>query len=95
MDSSLPNSEVNEIEAIVRADERVLSFHDMRTRKSGAYRHVDMHIVIAADTTLIAAHHIADELEQRIAQRLDPAHVVIHVDPYEPTSGETPDSPIR
>ncbi len=95
MDSSLPSSEIMEIEAIIRADERVLSFHDMRTRKSGAYRHVDMHIVIAANTTLIDAHHIADELEQQIGKRLEPAHVVIHVDPYEPADGETPDSPIR
>lgn len=95
MDSSLPAADIARIEAILRADPRVLSFHDMRTRKSGAHRHVDMHIVIAAATTLIDAHHVADSLEQQIADLFPPAHVVIHVDPFDPESSESGIPPIR
>ena len=36
-----------------------------------------------AAATLVEAHHIADELEKRIAQRFAPANVVIHVDPFD------------
>lgn len=85
MDSSLPESEVIEIEKIVKADSRVVSWHRLRTRKSGSYRHIDFHIVLPAEVTLLQAHSIADELEKLIAQRFSPANVVIHVDPYDVT----------
>ena len=83
MDSSLPESEVVEIEKIVKSEPRVVSWHRMRTRKSGSQRHIDFHIVMPAEATLVEAHHIADELEKLIAQRFAMANVVIHVDPYD------------
>jgi cation diffusion facilitator family transporter len=85
MDSSLPESEVIEIEKIVKSEPRVVSWHRMRTRKSGSQRHIDFHIVMPAEATLVQAHEIADELEKLIAQRFAPANVVIHVDPYDVT----------
>lgn len=83
MDSSLPESEVAEIEKIVKSEPRVVSWHRMRTRKSGSYRHIDFHIVMPAEATLVEAHQIADELEKLIAQLFARANVVIHVDPYD------------
>jgi cation diffusion facilitator family transporter len=88
MDSSLPESEVAEIEKIVKSEPRVVSWHRMRTRKSGSQRHIDFHIVMPAEATLVEAHHIADELEKLIAQRFAMANVVIHVDPYDVTKVE-------
>lgn len=83
MDSSLPESEVAEIEKIVKSETRVVSWHRMRTRKSGSQRHIDFHIVMPAGATLVEAHQIADELEKLIAQLFVRANVVIHVDPYD------------
>ena len=95
MDRSLPVSEVASIEEIIRADIRVLSWHDLRTRKSGSQRHIDMHIVIDANSSLIDAHNIADDLELKIADRLPPARVVVHVDPYDPEHDQPGSTPIR
>lgn len=95
MDSSLPSSEVAIIEATIKSDDRVLSWHDLRTRKAGSQRHIDMHIVIAAESSLIDAHHIADDLEQRISDKLTPARVVVHVDPYDPEHDQPGAAPIR
>lgn len=95
MDSSLPAMEIVTIEEIVRSDESVISFHDLRTRKSGNLRHIDMHIVIDADTRLVEAHQIADELEQKIVKALWPAQVVVHVDPYDPEQDLPGATPIR
>jgi cation diffusion facilitator family transporter len=84
MDAQLPIAEVSRIEGILNGETRIHSWHNLRTRKSGSTRHIDLHIVFRNDATLLEAHQVADELEKRIAQELAPAHVVIHVDPYDP-----------
>jgi cation diffusion facilitator family transporter len=85
MDAQLPTAEVSRIEGILNGETRIHSWHNLRTRKSGSTRHIDLHIVFRNDATLLEAHQVADELEKRIAQEMAPAHVVIHVDPYDPS----------
>lgn len=83
MDYQLPESEVRQITQILDTESRIQSWHDLRTRKSGSYRHVDLHIVLRSDSSLMEAHEIADDLERRISGSLRAAHVVIHTDPYD------------
>ncbi|MDW8290721.1 MAG: cation diffusion facilitator family transporter [Armatimonadota bacterium] len=84
MDTQLPTAEVSRIELILNGEPRIHSWHNLRTRKAGNTRHIDLHIVFRNDATLVEAHQVADELEKRIAAELAPAQVVIHVDPYDP-----------
>lgn len=88
MDACLPAAEISLIENILNSETRIHSWHNLRTRKSGNTRHIDLHIVFRNDATLLEAHEVADGLEKRIAQELAPAHVVIHVDPYDPQKAE-------
>lgn len=99
IDVALPESEVQEILGIINAAPGVISYHRLRTRRSGSVRHVDLHIVVDRDWSVVQAHDAADNLEKTIAHRLPPAHVVVHVDPFDPvrdgalpesTSGNTP-----
>ncbi|MGQ9487991.1 MAG: cation diffusion facilitator family transporter [Armatimonadota bacterium] len=90
MDARLPAAEISLIENILNSETRIHSWHNLRTRKSGSTRHIDLHIVFRNDATLLEAHEVADGLEKRIAQELAPAHVVIHVDPYDPQKAEVP-----
>lgn len=90
MDAQLPVAEVSRIEDILNGEARIHSWHNLRTRKSGSTRHIDLHIVFRNDATLLEAHEVADELEKRIAEELAPAQVVIHVDPYDPTKEQLP-----
>ncbi|MBK7141738.1 MAG: cation transporter [bacterium] len=83
MDYRLPEAEVGQIQEILETESRIQSWHDLRTRKSGSYRHIDLHIVLRPDSTLLEAHEIADDLERRISDRLHSAHVVIHTDPFD------------
>lgn len=89
MDAQLPTAEVSRIEDILKGETRIHSWHNLRTRKSGSTRHIDLHIVFRNDATLLEAHQVADELEKRIAAEMAPAHVVIHVDPYDPSKEQT------
>lgn len=90
MDARLPTAEISLVENILSSETRIHSWHNLRTRKSGNTRHIDLHIVFRNDATLLEAHKVADGLEKRIAQELAPAHVVIHVDPYDPQKAEAP-----
>ncbi len=85
IDQSLPAEEIAKVDALVRAEPGVISYHRLRTRRSGSMRYIDLHIVVPADWSLQQAHAVADRLEKRINQELSPAHTVIHVDPYDPS----------
>ena len=59
----------------------VLSYHRLRARRSGAMRHVDVHVVVDPSMTVRDAHLITDEIERSIEARLPAADVVVHVEP--------------
>jgi cation diffusion facilitator family transporter len=89
MDHRLPVEEVNRIREIVNGDSRVQSWHDLRTRKSGSQRHIDFHIVLPRESSLMEAHDIADSLEKKIIAEFPQTNVVIHTDPFDDSIGAT------
>lgn len=84
IDIRLPDEEIEQIKNIIRSEPHVLDFHRLRTRRAGSVRNIDMHIVVPREWSLVEAHDCADRLEKRIAKDMEPANVVIHVDPFEP-----------
>lgn len=89
IDVRLPEEDLATIHAILAQEPSVLGYHRLRTRRSGSLRYVDMHIVVPRDWNVVEAHDIADHLEKRISAELEPANVVIHVDPYDPKREDT------
>lgn len=89
IDVRLPPGEIARIEKLVASEPIILNCHKLRTRRSGNIRHIDMHIVVPREMTLIDAHDAADRLEKLIERELAPANVVIHVDPYDPSRVRT------
>jgi divalent metal cation (Fe/Co/Zn/Cd) transporter len=59
----------------------VISYHRLRARRSGAVRHVDVHVVVDPQMTVAAAHLITDQIETSLEERLPSADVVVHVEP--------------
>lgn len=88
MDRRLPDEDVEMIRRLIAEDPRVLGYHRLRSRQSGTMRYVDLHIVVPSEWSLLQAHDVADALEKRIATELMPAHVVIHVDPFDASKSE-------
>lgn len=58
-----------------------VGFHELRTRKSGSERYVELHLVMASDGSIEQAHSLCDHLEEDIMSKLPNAHVIIHVEP--------------
>jgi cation diffusion facilitator family transporter len=82
-DAALPPGEEERLTAILTAHPEVRGFHKLRTRKSGAHRHVDVHVQIADTHTFVEAHRLTEELEDQLRQALPNLHPIIHIEPYE------------
>jgi divalent metal cation (Fe/Co/Zn/Cd) transporter len=93
MDTALPEDELNEITEVLLAHPEVRGFHRLRTRRSGADRHVDMHCLVDSHLTMEQSHPIAESIEREIAEKLPGTTVVIHLEPDDsarPTATEAP-----
>lgn len=85
VDEALP---ADEVAAVRRAVEElgprgVVGYHELRTRRAGSRRYVDLHLQFRAGTSLEDAHRIAHELEDTIGARLHEVDVLIHLEPQD------------
>jgi cation diffusion facilitator family transporter len=84
MDASLPESEKAAIEkCIMEHNGQLIGFHELRTRKSGSQRYVDLHLVLHRTISVDEAHNLCSHLEADIAKILPNIIVNIHVEPCE------------
>lgn len=83
VDQALPDQEITEIRAAIAAfaPRGVMGYHELRTRRAGARRYVDLHVQFRAGTSLEQAHRMAHELQALIGARLKGADVLIHLEP--------------
>jgi divalent metal cation (Fe/Co/Zn/Cd) transporter len=83
VDEALPEDETAAIrEAIESFGARgVAGYHELRTRRAGPRRYVDVHVQFRSGTTLEDAHAIAHELQDTIRGNLRGADVLIHLEP--------------
>jgi cation diffusion facilitator family transporter len=85
VDEALPPEEVAAIrESIEEFGARgVAGYHELRTRRAGSRRYVDMHVQFRAGTSLEEAHRTAHQLQDLIGKRLKGADVLIHLEPQD------------
>lgn len=83
MDSSLSPEEEEEITlAIWNADIKgLVGFHDLRTRRSGSDRYVDLHLVVGYAMSIKEVHDICDLVEEKIMASLPSINVLVHAEP--------------
>lgn len=82
VDASLPRAEQAVIESCLAAYEnQVVDFHELRTRRSGSQRCIDLHLVMSKDISLERAHQMCDLLEQDIKSKLPRSSITIHIEP--------------
>jgi cation diffusion facilitator family transporter len=83
VDEALPGSEVAVIREAIEefAGQGVVGYHELRTRRAGSRRYVDLHVQFREGTSLEDAHRTAHELQQEIGARLGGTDVLIHLEP--------------
>jgi len=60
-------------------------FHHLRTRKAGATRFAEFHLVVDKAMSVKDSHQISSQLEKRIQDRFPNSKVIIHVEPCDGT----------
>jgi len=81
MDRELPEEARAKILKLVTQDSRLTDVHQLRTRASGPYVHIQMHVDLDPGLTLEDAHQIVVEAEKRILAAFPTADIIIHPDP--------------
>jgi cation diffusion facilitator family transporter len=81
MDHELPDEARARIVALLTQDRRLTDVHQLRTRASGPYVHMQMHVDLDPDLTLEAAHEVIVAAEKRVLDAFPSADIIIHADP--------------
>jgi cation diffusion facilitator family transporter len=81
MDRELSDEARARIVRLATADPRVTDVHQLRTRASGPYVHMQMHMDLDPELTLEAAHEVVVAAEKRILEAFPAADIIIHADP--------------
>ncbi len=83
LDHELPDEDRARIMARMTSDPRVRGVHQLRTRASGPYIHIQMHADLDPDLSLEQAHEVVIEAENRVLEEFPAADIIIHQDPQD------------
>ena len=82
-DEALPPEEIEQIGAIINEfAPRFVEVHGLRTRQSGAERHIEMHLVVVPQTTVAQAHDLSHEIEAAITKTWPTSRITVHIEPF-------------
>lgn len=81
MDHELPEEDRLKILALMTEDPRITDVHQLRTRASGPYIHIQMHADLDPDSSLADAHSAVVAAEKRVLTAFPAADIIIHADP--------------
>lgn len=84
MDEELPPDVGTRMLELAGAVPGVLGVHELRTRVSGSYWFVQMHVELPADMPLQAAHDLGQQAATAIRNAYPRAEVLVHIDPIGP-----------
>lgn len=90
MDKELPAQDRERILATCLEHPEVRDVHDLRTRRSGPLSFIQLHLELDPNQTLLAAHAIAVDVEERLRALYPQADVLIHQDPAGLQEGNHP-----
>ncbi len=82
VDVRLPSAQEAVIKDCLKEHEnQVVGFHELRTRRAGSQRYIDLHLVMAKDISLEQVHEVCDRIELEIQNKLPKTNITIHVEP--------------
>lgn len=82
VDEGLSDEEITIIgETLEENSVHFLNYHELRTRKAGSRRFIDVHLVFPADLPIKVIYDTCRDLECKIGARLSETDVVIKVEP--------------
>ncbi|NEN74844.1 cation transporter [Pelistega sp. NLN82] len=80
-DLAVSPEEQQEIAKIIQQTKGVIQFHQLKTRKSGDFIHVEVHLEFPEETTIKTAHDIGLAVSHRLKAKGNIIDVTTHFDP--------------
>jgi len=73
---------IEHIRDIINANNQIRQWHRLRTRMVGREVFLDLHILVAPDLNVSAAHEISESLETALHQQIArPVNITVHIEP--------------
>ena len=82
-DQSLPAEEESILAGVLAQHPAVMHYHELRTRKAGSHRYIDVHILVEDSTSFVESHRLSEEIEEQLRSVLPNVHPTLHMEPYE------------
>jgi cation diffusion facilitator family transporter len=84
MDRALPADELEALRSAIRASTPAgTTFHALRTRRAGARRFADFHLLVPGATSVRDAHDLATKVEDALRATSPEVEITIHIEPIE------------
>ena len=75
---------MQQIEQSIRAVlDNGVSYHSLRTRKSGSRRFVELHVTVPGDMSVTEGHDFCERIEAAVGNSLPKTSVSTHLEPSE------------
>lgn len=82
MDAAVAGEMLARIREVIAANANgAIQIHDLRTRMAGRATFIEFHLVVPGTMPVTEAHDICDRLESAIADEIEGAEILIHVEP--------------
>lgn len=87
LDSSLPEEDIEAIKDVLKGylPDQIVNYYDLKTRKSGAEKLIELTVVMPKDIHLEDSHKLCDSIEEDLKQRLSNVIITIHTEPCDNT----------
>ena len=82
LDGSLPSEDIAKIEEILKKNSVIKGYKNIKGRKSGQYKDVELTLLFNPDMKISCAHNVCDQIENEIKSNLGQVNTIIHAEPY-------------
>ena len=82
LDGSLPSEDIAKIEEILKKNSVIKGYKNIKGRKSGQYKDIELTLLFNPDMKISCAHNVCDQIENEIKSNLGLVNTTIHAEPY-------------
>ena len=82
LDGSLPAEDITNIEEILKKNSVIKGYKNIKGRKFGQYKDVELTLLFNPDMKISCAHNVCDQIENEIKSSLGQVNTIIHAEPY-------------
>lgn len=82
LDTCLSDAEEKKIsEVMENYKEKIIDYHQLRTRKSGNIKYIEFHMTVRSELTVKESHELTEMIENDIEAVLKNTNMTIHIEP--------------